>query len=168
MEFEWRPFPDYYKLPGRMDSGRAINPIDLPCNDIGELRQLIRPEPGIDRAGGAQPEETLIGGRALIGRLLLALEGAGYAVPQNNTSARSLIVDGERVVGVQAADSNGDPIRIKAKYGVLLSAGGIEGSSEMRTANKTPGRKPAGSDTSTGMPGACARRSPPSTSVSPP
>ncbi|MGG7100399.1 FAD-dependent oxidoreductase [Rhodococcus sp. 24CO] len=140
IEFEWRPFPDYYKRPGRMDSGRAINPINLPCSDIGELRHLIRPEPGIDRAGGAQPEETLIGGRALIGRLLLALEGTGHAVLHNNTPARSLIVDGERVAGVHATNPHGESIRIKAKYGVLLAAGGIEGSSEMRTANKTPGK----------------------------
>ena len=140
IEFEWRPFPDYYNRPGRMDSGRAINPIDLPSSEIGELRHSIRPEPGIDRAGGAQPEETLIGGRALIGRLLLALEGSGHAVLHNNTSARSLIMEDDRVVGVHATSSNGEPIRIRAKYGVLLAAGGIEGSSEMRTANTMPGR----------------------------
>lgn len=124
IEFEWRPFPDYYKLPGRMDSGRAINPVDLP----------------IDRAGGAQQQETLIGGRALIGRLLLALEGSGHAILHTNTSARSLIVDGKRVVGVHATNLHGETLRIKAKYGVLLAAGGIEGNNEMRSANNTPGK----------------------------
>ncbi|MCE4267055.1 FAD-dependent oxidoreductase [Rhodococcus globerulus] len=140
IEFEWRPFPDYYKRPGRMDSGRAINPIDLPSSEIGELRHLVRPEPGVDRAGGSQPEETLVGGRALIGRLLLALEATGHADLRSNTAAQKLIVDDGRVVGIEATAPDGAVIHIRAKHGVLLAAGGIEGSDEIRAAHSTPGR----------------------------
>ena len=60
-------------------AGRAINPLDLPSDEIGDLRELVRPEPNLDRAGRPQPDGTLIGGRALIGRLLLALQGTGHA-----------------------------------------------------------------------------------------
>ena len=88
IEFEWRAFPDYYRAPGRMDAGRAINPLDLPSSEIGDLRELIRPEPGVDRAGRSHPDETLIGGRALIGRLVLALRGTGHADLRTGTAAR--------------------------------------------------------------------------------
>lgn len=140
IEFEWRAFPDYYKAPGRMDYGRAINPLDLPGDEVGELREVIRPEADVDRAGEPHPEGTLNGGRALIGRLLMALYGTGHAELRTETAARSLIVEDGRVVGVLATDAAGETIRIRATRGVLLAAGGIEGSAALRTENGTPGR----------------------------
>lgn len=139
IEFEWRPFPDYYKAPGRMESGRSINPLDLPSAEIGYLRDLVRPEPHIDRAGQKHPEMTLIGGRALIGRLLLALQGTGRADLRTRTGARQILTEGDRVVGVEAVTADGEILRIRAQRGVLLAAGGIEGNAELRSANHTPG-----------------------------
>ncbi|WP_028463576.1 FAD-dependent oxidoreductase [Nocardia sp. 348MFTsu5.1] len=140
IEFEWRPFPDYYQAPGRMDSGRAINPLDLPSAEIADLRELVRPEPNLDRAGKPQPDATLIGGRALIGRLLLALQGTGRADLRTRTAARQILTEGDRVVGVEAVTATGEILRIRAERGVLLAAGGIEGNAELRGANHTPGR----------------------------
>lgn len=140
IEFEWRAFPDYYPVPGRMDVGRAINPLDLPSGDIGELRELVRPEPNLDFAGDKQPDQTLIGGRALIGRLLLALRATGNADLRTETAARRLITEDGRVTGVEAVTADGQVLRIRAERGVLLAAGGIEGSAELRAANGTPGR----------------------------
>lgn len=140
IEFEWRAFPDYYRAPGRMDAGRAINPLDLPSSEIGDLRELIRPEPGVDRAGRSHPDETLIGGRALIGRLLLALRGTGNADLRTGTAARRLITEDGRVAGVEAVTASGETFSIRANRGVLLAAGGIESNAELRAANGTPGR----------------------------
>ncbi|MBD0862567.1 FAD-binding protein [Gordonia sp. zg691] len=140
LEFEYQPFPDYFDAPGRMDAGRSINPLDLPAETVGPLRERVRPAPIVDRAGRSHPDETLVAGRALIGRLLLALEGTGRADLRTETAARKLLTDDGRVVGVEAVTSAGETLRIRADHGVLLAAGGIEGSDEMRTANGTPGR----------------------------
>jgi 3-oxosteroid 1-dehydrogenase len=76
--FEWRPFPDYFAAPGRMDAGRAISPLDLPITELGELAALVRPSVDRDRAGrDHSPSAPLSQGRALIGRLLLAYARAG-------------------------------------------------------------------------------------------
>lgn len=140
IEFEWRAFPDYYKAPGRMDLGRAINPLDLPDHEVGSLRKLIRPEADVDRAGMPHPEGTLIGGRALIGRLLMALEGTGNAELRTETAVQSLITEDGRVVGVVATNAAGETLRIRSTGGVLLAAGGIEGNADLRTEHHTPGR----------------------------
>ena len=139
LEFEWRPFPDYYPAPGRVDVGRAINALDLPSEQIGALRERIRPEPGLDRNGEPHPDETLIAGRALIGRLLLALQGTGNADLRTGTAVRSLIVENDRVVGVEALTESGETVRIRATRGVLLAAGGMEGNQDMRSEHGTPG-----------------------------
>lgn len=139
LEFEWRPFPDYYPAPGRIDVGRAINALDLPSDQAGSLRERIRPEPGLDRNGEPHPDETLIAGRALIGRLLLALQGTGNADLRTGTAVRKLIVENDRVVGVEATTDTGETVQFRATRGVLLAAGGIEGNQEMRTEHGTPG-----------------------------
>ncbi|MFZ2174485.1 MAG: FAD-dependent oxidoreductase [Rhodococcus sp. (in: high G+C Gram-positive bacteria)] len=140
LEFEWRPFPDYFPAPGRMAAGRAINPLDLPGDEIGDLREFIRPEADVDRWNRPHPDGDLVAGRALIGRLLLALYGTGNAELHSETAVRSLIVEDGRVVGVEATDAAGQAIRIRARRGVLLAAGGIEGSAALREANGTPGK----------------------------
>jgi len=70
-------------------------------------------------------------GRALIGRLRLALKDAGIPL-WLNTSLQSLITDESgTVVGVRA-HRDGLAIRIRARTGVLLAAGGFEHNNEMR------------------------------------
>src|SRR6202012_4525192 len=70
-------------------------------------------------------------GRALIGRLRLAAKEAGIPL-WLNTPLQSLITnDTGAVVGVQAQRA-GSVIRIRARKGVLLPAGGFEHNGEMR------------------------------------
>ncbi|RFU20585.1 FAD-dependent oxidoreductase [Geodermatophilus marinus] len=136
--FEWRPFPDYFAAPGRMDAGRAINPLDLPAAELGELAALIRPPVDRDRAGRDHARSApLSQGRALIGRLLLAYVRAGGAI---RTGARvtDLLTDDGRVVGVMAMTADG-PVEVRARHGVLLAAGGFERNTAMRVAHGVPG-----------------------------
>jgi 3-oxosteroid 1-dehydrogenase len=136
--FEWRPFPDYFAAPGRMDVGRAINPLDLPTEELGELSGLVRPSVDRDRAGrGHSRSVPLSQGRALIGRLLLALTRAGGTV-RTRTRVTSLLTDDGRVVGVEA-DTPAGPVRVRARSGVLLAAGGFERNAGLRTEHGVPG-----------------------------
>ena len=69
-------------------------------------------------------------GNAAIGRLRLSL--AERDVPLwLNTSAKRLIVEGGRVIGVEA-ERDGKPIRIKADKAVILAAGDYPRNKEMR------------------------------------
>ncbi|SEK72227.1 3-oxosteroid 1-dehydrogenase [Blastococcus sp. DSM 46786] len=136
--FEWRPFPDYFAAPGRMDAGRAINPLDLPAAELGELAALVRPPVDRDRAGRDHARSApLSQGRALIGRLLLAYVRAGGNI---RTGARvtGLLTDDGRVVGVVALTADG-PVEVRARRGVLLAAGGFERNTAMRAAHGVPG-----------------------------
>jgi 3-oxosteroid 1-dehydrogenase len=70
-------------------------------------------------------------GRALIGRLRLAVKEAGIPV-WLNTPLQSLITGADgAVVGVQALHA-GSVIRIRARRGILLATGGFEHNGEMR------------------------------------
>ncbi|MDP5181893.1 FAD-dependent oxidoreductase [Blastococcus sp. BMG 814] len=136
--FEWRPFPDYFAAPGRMDAGRAINPLDLPAAELGDLAALVRPPVDRDRAGRDHARSApLSQGRALIGRLLLAYVRAGGEI---RTGARvtDLLTDDGRVVGVVAMTADG-PVEVRARHGVLLAAGGFERNTAMRAAHGVPG-----------------------------
>lgn len=139
LAFEWRPFPDYFAAPGRMDLGRAINPLDLPAEELGELAALVRPPVDRDRTGrGHSGSAPLSQGRALIGRLLLAFTRAGGAV-RPSTRMTGLITDpGGRVVGVEASTPDG-PVRLRARDGVLLAAGGFERNAALRAEHGVPG-----------------------------
>ncbi|WP_137723053.1 FAD-dependent oxidoreductase [Prescottella subtropica] len=138
IQFEYRAFPDYYKAEGRMDAGRSINPLDLDPADIGDLAAVVRPELDQDRTGQTHAPGKLIGGRALIGRLLAAFMGTGNAELRTHTDMSELVIEDGRVVGV-VADTKDGQVRIKANRGVLLAAGGIEANPEMRTDAGTPG-----------------------------
>jgi 3-oxosteroid 1-dehydrogenase len=137
--FEWRPFPDYFAAPGRMDAGRSINPLDLPLEELGELAALVRPPVDRDRTGRDHARSTpLSQGRALIGRLLLALTRAGGEV-RLRTRMTGLVTDATgRVVGVEASTPDG-PVRVSARAGVLLAAGGFERNAGLRYEHGVPG-----------------------------
>ena len=152
IEFEWRPFPDYFARPGRMDQGRSFVPLDLPQDRLGELASLVRPIVDRDRAGlGHDPAAPLSAGRALIGRLLLAFTQTGNGVVRTETALTDLIVEDGRVVGVVARTADGT-VRLRAERGVLLAAGGFEGDAAARAERGLPGSAqwsmaPAGANT---------------------
>ncbi|MFD4295459.1 FAD-dependent oxidoreductase [Rhodococcus sp. NPDC058532] len=139
IEFEFRAFPDYYRAEGRLDTGRSINPLDLDPADIGELAAKVRPELNPDRAGKGHAPGKMIGGRALIGRLLAAIDGTGNADLRTGTALTELVVEDGRVVGVVARSGDAE-VRIKATRGVLMAAGGIEGNAQARAEHGTPGK----------------------------
>ena len=137
--FEWRPFPDYFAAPGRMDAGRSINPLDLPIEELGKLAALVRPPVDRDRTGREHSRTApLSQGRALIGRLLLAYSRAGGEV-RSRTRMTGLVTDASgRVAGVEASTPNGS-LRVFARSGVLLAAGGFERNADLRAAHCVPG-----------------------------
>jgi 3-oxosteroid 1-dehydrogenase len=139
IEFEWRAFPDYFAAPGRRDLGRSIVPKDLPADAIGDVAALVRPPVTQDRAGQGHPEGPLTAGRALIGRLLLALRETGRSRVDVSTAMTGLLVEDGQVVGVTVQGAHG-PRRIRARRGVLLAAGGFERDDQRRRAARVPGR----------------------------
>jgi len=73
-EFDALPWPDYYgRLPhARLDGLRHTVSKPLPAERLGELAQRIRGPLDRERLGAPTPK-CLVGGRALIGRLLSAI-----------------------------------------------------------------------------------------------
>jgi 3-oxosteroid 1-dehydrogenase len=74
--------------------------------------------------------EMITSGRSLMARLRLALRDAGVPL-WLKTPMTSLIVEQGAVVGV-SAEREGKPIRIRARRGVMIAAGGFEFSKELR------------------------------------
>lgn len=75
-------------------------------------------------------DRRLTMGNALVGGLLKALRG--YKVPIIvNTGLEKLIVEGGRVVGVEARRDRA-PVMLRARRGVVLAAGGFEQNQAMR------------------------------------
>ena len=69
-------------------------------------------------------------GNALIGMLRLSLMDRDVPL-WLNTPARELIVEEGRVVGA-SVEKDGRPLRVRARRGVILAAGGFEGNQAMR------------------------------------
>jgi 3-oxosteroid 1-dehydrogenase len=152
IEFRMQPFPDYFDAPGRVPQGRSIVPTDLAPGELGDLLALVRPPLERDRAGLDHVDGApLNGGRALIGRLLLAYHRTGRGQVRTGSAVTELVVDGDRVVGVVAQTVDG-PRRIGARRGVLLGSGGFERNQELRSKHGVPGAAdwamaPAGTNT---------------------
>jgi 3-oxosteroid 1-dehydrogenase len=152
LEFTWRAFPDYFDLPGRVPGGRSFVPADLPLDELGELAALVRPIVDRDRLGKGHGDGPLTAGRALVGRLLLALHRSGNGTVRTEHDVDELVTDAEgKVVGVVATTPAGR-VRVKAVRGVLLAAGGFERSDTARGEHHLPGAAqwsmaPAGSST---------------------
>ncbi len=139
IEFVWRAFPDYFDLPGRVPQGRSIVPVDLPVEELGERAALVRPPVDRDRVGKSHAPGPLSAGRALIGRLLLALDNTGHGTVHTEHSVDELVTDDDgRVIGVVASTPDGR-VRIGARRGVILAAGGFERSQATRTTHGVPG-----------------------------
>ena len=139
-EFAVLPWPDYFgKVPAaRLDGMRHIVAAPLPGAQLGEAAALVRGPLDNDRLGASAPDR-LIGGRALIGRFLLALQKFSNADLTRETELVDLIVDEGRVVGAMAR-RDGRLVRIGARRGVLLATGGFEHNAEMRSRFGVPGR----------------------------
>lgn len=152
LEFSWRAFPDYFDLPGRVPGGRSFVPADLPVEQLGELAALVRPIVDRDRLGKGHGDGPLTAGRALIGRLLLALHRSGNGTVRTEHDVDELVTDDHgRVIGVVASTPAGR-VRVRATRGVLLAAGGFERSAAIRGEHQLPGAAewsmaPAGSST---------------------
>ena len=133
LQFEWRPFPDYYcDRPGALSQGRNIFPLDLPQSELGDLLTRMRPPAPDDRLGVNTRRDVLTGGQALIGRFLMALRATHRADVRVDSPLENLVVDETgAIVGVEV--SGPSPTRIRARRGVLLAAGGFERDAPMRT-----------------------------------
>ncbi|MFE1954954.1 FAD-dependent oxidoreductase [Streptomyces sp. NPDC059524] len=133
IDFEYRPFPDYYPGPGRFDAGRGVFPVPLERPEgSAELLDAVRPPAYAERLRLPAPEGPLEDGRALIGRLLLALHGAGGRA-ERHTALTALVQDDTgRVTGAEVRTASGGTRRIEARRGVLLAAGGYERASDLR------------------------------------
>lgn len=139
MDFEWIPFSEYYDAPGRVPMGRSIQPTSIRRDALDpRVGALLRPPVERDRAG--QPgRSTLSGGQALIGRLAaMVLRDGGEILVEHHVTG-FVRDDAGRVVGVLAQTPDG-PVELTAGRGVLVAAGGFEGSPERRTEHGTPGR----------------------------
>lgn len=139
MDFEWIPFSEYYDAPGRVPMGRSIQPTTIRRDALDpRVGALLRPPVERDRAG--QPgRSTLSGGQALIGRLAaMVLRDGGEILVEHHVTGIVRDASG-RVSGVRA-ETPGGPVELSADRGVLVAAGGFEGSPERRTAHGTPGR----------------------------
>lgn len=138
MDFEWIPFSEYYDAPGRVPMGRSIQPATIRRDALDpRVGALLRPPVERDRAG--QPgRSTLSGGQALIGRLAaMVLRDGGEILVEHHVTG--FVRDGSgRVSGVRAETAAG-PVELTAARGVLVAAGGFEGSPERRAARGTPG-----------------------------
>jgi 3-oxosteroid 1-dehydrogenase len=93
-------------------------------------------------------DTRLVAGNSLIGRLFLSLRERGVEA-WRNTPVQSLVFEGGRVVGA-VVEKEGRPLRIQAKEGVLLAAGGFPRNAEMRERYQ---RKPITTEWTAGGPG---------------
>lgn len=145
--FQRLQFPDYYDVPGRArPCGRGINPAPLAVAAAGRWRDRIRPPVAEDQAQRstddtddrnaarslvARPSEDLMAGQALIARLLLAIEATGRVTIVTGAAMTSLVVDDNRVVGVEVRHEERSH-SIWSSAGVLLGAGGFERDEQRR------------------------------------
>jgi 3-oxosteroid 1-dehydrogenase len=139
-EFDELPWPDYFgHAPGaRADGRRHIIPRPLPASALGRLHGVLRGPLDVDRHGMAPPE-LLTGGRALIGRFLLALQEHPNAALRVQSALVDLVTDNGSVVGAIVQHDEGQ-ISIEARRGILLAAGGFEHNQRLRQFYGVPGR----------------------------
>lgn len=148
IEFEWRPFPDYFcEAPGAQTQGRSIYALNFDASGHEDALATLRPPLPAEKGGWKEPFPLIIGGRAFLARLLVALSETD-AVLLRETELESLVVEDGVVVGARASAA-GRPVTIRVDRGVLLAAGGFERNSLRRKRHQAP----LGSDWTLGAPG---------------
>jgi 3-oxosteroid 1-dehydrogenase len=139
MEFEWIPFAEYYDAPGRVPMGRSIQPKAISRDELDpRVDAILRPPVERDRAG-RPGRSTLSGGQALIGRLAAMVLRDGGEI-RTGHHVTGFARDGSGRVTTVLAQGPDGPVELTATRGVLVAAGGFEGSDERRTEHGTPGR----------------------------
>jgi 3-oxosteroid 1-dehydrogenase len=138
-EFDVLPWPDYYgRLPhARLDGMRHTVMKPLPAERMGELAHRIRGPLDRERLGAEEPQ-YLIGGRALIGRLLSAITTYPHTSLRLNSPLVDLVSANDGVVGA-VVEQDGRRRAIRARAGVLLAAGGFENNPALRERFGVPG-----------------------------
>lgn len=138
--FKVLPWPDYFgHAPGaRLDGMRHIVARSLSADVLGHYADRIRGPLDNERLGAPAPD-LLTGGRALIGRLLAAFLRFPHAAAHLDSPLTDLVADDGAVTGV-VVQRHGSPVRIGARRGVLLAAGGFEHDPDMRSSFGVPGR----------------------------
>lgn len=137
--FQMYPWPDYFgKAPkARLDGKRHIVPAPLAAAKLGELSGSVRGPLSTDRHGDPQPD-YLIGGRALVGRFLLAMSKYPNVSLHRSSPLVELVLEDGAVVGA-IVERDGVRTAIRARKGVLLAAGGFEGNDALRQRYGVPG-----------------------------
>lgn len=138
-EFDVLPWPDYYgRLPhARLDGLRHTVMKPLAAKRIGELAQQVRGPLDRERLGAEAPS-YLIGGRALVGRLLSAITTYPHASVHLDSPLVELITGDDGVVGA-VVQADGRRRAIRTRRGVLLAAGGFENNPALRQRFGVPG-----------------------------
>jgi 3-oxosteroid 1-dehydrogenase len=138
-EFTALPWPDYFGTApeARTDGYRHIIPLPVPDSALGQYAGLVRGPLDTERLGAAAPD-LLIGGRALVGRFLAALDKLPNAVCWRNAPLVELIIERGAVVGA-VVERDGTAMRIGSRRGVLLASGGFEQDAAMRADYGVPG-----------------------------
>ncbi|MGI9294913.1 MAG: FAD-dependent oxidoreductase [Pseudomonadales bacterium] len=146
-------WPDYYAAPGESEPGRTVVSELFDLNRLGEWKKKLRPgflplaaylEEAMQfgylkRSGAAKKVFARVIGRTLFNRLrgrhlvtagqalqaqmLCAALAAGVEI-RTNTGVNRLLVEDDRVVGVEI-DGDGSDGHILASQGVLINAGGF-------------------------------------------
>jgi hypothetical protein len=138
-EFDVLPWPDYFGgLPhARLDGLRHTVCKPLPAERLGELAHRVRGPLDRERLGTEAPK-YLVGGRALIGRLLWAITTYPQASLHTNCPLVELVTSGDGVVGA-VVEEHGRRRAIRARASVLLAAGGFENNPALRRRFGVPG-----------------------------
>jgi len=138
--FKVLPWPDYFgSAPGaRLDGMRHIVSRALKAEVLGPYSDRIRGPLDNERLGVPAPD-LLTGGRALVGRFLAALLRLPRATVHLDSPLTDLVVDDDGAVTGAVVLRGGVPVRIRARRGVLLAAGGFEHNADMRETFGVPG-----------------------------
>lgn len=137
--FQVLPWPDYFgKAPKARAGGRHIVPRPLRASTLGDLADAVRGPLGREWAD-EPPGDHLVGGRALVGRFLWAMQEMPNARLHLRTALEDLVVENGVVAGAVVA-RDGERQTVRARRGVLLAAGGFEQNQELRDEYGVPGR----------------------------